>query len=105
MKPIPCDPPPPGRYETGLLWFFRGHKLNIPFGFRENHPDYLDHDMKYIQIYEDGDVFIRIRQPPWDGNDDWSDMNLAGKLIQCREQDGVMELVVEDCGKFYMKKP
>lgn len=110
------DPPPPGVYtKPNLLWFYRGQKLDAPFGNQFDNGDYFDHRMDYLRVYPEGDVFIKIWRPEDDpnvGGQDgsgniqwgWSDMSLAGKLIQCREQDDVMELVVEDCGKFYMRR-
>lgn len=108
--PVSCDPPPPGTYhgDEELLWFYRGSILGIPFGSRDTHTDYLNHKMEYLRIQTDGNVFIKIWQPsehPYDSDEPkgWTDMSLLGKLVQCRKQGDVMELVVEGCGKFYLR--
>lgn len=113
--PVVCGAPPAGTYPSDcLLWFYRGHKPDVPFGSPDVHGRYLDCRMEFLRIQPDGQVYIKIWQPsdhPDEGVSDYEGkvlwgfepMDLMGGLVQCRRQGGVIELLVEHCGKFYMR--
>ena len=97
----------PGRYDkSDLLWFYRGERhvpVDQPFPSREMHTDYCRHRMLQPELHLSlqGKVHIEILQPTRWG---WSDMSLMGSLIWSREDSDSIELFVENCGKFYLRK-
>lgn len=105
---------PVGRYAShALSWFYRGEKvlsLDCPFpckwernDFREQFR-YEDEKMLVLDVQEDGYVHVLILRDPRkvEPGDDrvWG---LMGKLLQCRTDGFLTEVLVKDCGKFYIQ--
>ena len=75
--------------------------VDQPFPTPEMYNDYCKHRMLQLHVSPERKVFIEILQPDKRG---WSDMSLTGNLIWSRVDNDSIELFVENCGKFYLRK-
>jgi hypothetical protein len=107
VEPVVSHSILPGVYQgRDLLRFSRNHTPNAPFGSKREDLRYVRCSMDFLLLHPTGNVVVRIWKPArecrW-GAYEWQNVNLEGKLVQCRRQGAEVELLLENCGKFFIR--